>query len=235
MNDLAQLHDIVNKVSIVGLGENSHGSSTIYKIKLQIIKYLVENEGFSIFALESPVVEADRINDYVLDSDRTRQYIIDNLVYPSWQTQEMIDIIEWIRAYNKTAKQKVEFRGFDMQDEATALLAIKNFAIKNDSVLLSRFNKLMKVIESAKKDSQQWNQVFLKTEEIKKYLGSNQSHTFLTLNHYLDIVYQSLSLKHRKDKSKNRDEFMAQNITWLANNSKESRKVIVSADNTHIT
>lgn len=86
-DDLAPLKNIVGRSTIVALGENSHGSSSIYKLKLRMIKYLVETEGFSVFALEAPAVEADRINDYVCFGKGTLEAVIKDLVYPGWQTQ----------------------------------------------------------------------------------------------------------------------------------------------------
>ena len=43
-----------------------------------MVKYLVEKEGFTVFALESPAVEADRINEYVIAGKNDKR----NLVFP---------------------------------------------------------------------------------------------------------------------------------------------------------
>ncbi|QHV98161.1 erythromycin esterase family protein [Spirosoma endbachense] len=112
-NDLAPLKRLIGRARIVALGENSHGSASIYQLKLRLVKHLVEQAGFTVFALEMPMLEADRINDYLLNGKGTRQEVAKNLSYKSWQTKEMMAIIQWLFTYNKTARQKVEFRGFD--------------------------------------------------------------------------------------------------------------------------
>ena len=81
LKDLVPLNKIIGNTNFVALGENSHGSSTIYKLKLRMVKYMVEKKGFSIFALEAPTVEADRINDYILNSTGTLNDMIKNLTY----------------------------------------------------------------------------------------------------------------------------------------------------------
>ncbi len=205
-----------------------------------MIKFLVENEGFSIFALESPTVEADRINDYVSFGKGTIEEVTKDLVYPSWQTQEMIDIIQWMKAYNQSAKKKIEFRGFDMQNGLSALKAVEDFAKINDSTLTASLLELDKLYSEPTKDDQKWKLVVQKTDEINLYLTSKKYSVadpkyFERMKHYMNIFLQSLSSDSKSEKTKTRDEYMAQNINWLIENSGDDIKIILSADNTHIT
>jgi len=121
LDDLVPVGKMIGNARIVALGENSHGSSTIYRFKLRMVKFLVEKKKFSIFALEMPAMEAGRINGYVLKDTGTVDNVLKDLTYPSWQTQEMVDIIQWIRSYNITTDKKVEFKGFDSQNSSRAL------------------------------------------------------------------------------------------------------------------
>jgi erythromycin esterase len=241
--DLKPLGKILGDAFIIALGENSHGSATIYKFKLKMIKYLVEEKGFSIFALESPIVEADSINDYVINDKGTIEGVVNNLVYPSWQTKEMIDIIQWIHHHNKTAKKKVQFRGFDMQDGTKALIAIESFAKKNDTSLHTKILEIKRWSDELSKGNQQWDQGYQKSEAIRAYLESRNSSDYFgievsylsAIKHYVNVLLQSLSLKYNSAKAKSRDEYMSENIKWLAKNEGGNSKIIISADNTHIT
>jgi erythromycin esterase len=241
IKELAPLSKLVANARIVALGENSHGSSTIYKVKLQMVKYLVMNEGFTIFALESPTVEADRINEYVTTGKGTTEDVIKYLAYPSWQTKEMMDIIQWIKSYNLTTDRKVQFRGFDMQDGTAALKKIEDFA-KNDTALLAGVIKLKTLNEEAAKGQKQWDQVYDMASQLKKLIelrGSSMqainTSSFETVKHYTNIFLQSVSMKFRSEKNKTRDAYMAENIEWLVNQLNIGGKIIVSADNTHVT
>jgi erythromycin esterase len=240
IKDLLPLKNIIGNSSIIALGENSHGSSSIYKLKLRMVKYLVETEGFSIFALESPAVEADRINDYVSFGKGTIEEVIKDLVYPSWQTKEMIDIIQWMKSYNQSAKRRIEFRGFDMQNGLSALKAVGDFAKMNDSILTTKLLELDKLYSQPEKDDQQWKWMVLKSDEINLYLTSKKysgvDPKYLEkIKHYMNIFSQSLTSNYKSERTKTRDEYMAQNVDWLIKNSGNDIKIILSADNTHIT
>jgi erythromycin esterase len=238
--DLIPLKKVIGNSTIVALGENSHGSSSIFKFKLKMVKYLVENEGFSIFALESPTIEADRINEYVCFGKGTIEEVVKDLVYPSWQTQEMLDIIQWMKTYNQSAKVKIEFRGFDMQNGLSALKAVEEFAKMNDTALTASLLELDKLYNMPKKDDQQWKLIVQKSEEVSLYLNSKMyvgvdPEFFERIKHYMNIFLQSLSSNYTSEKARTRDEYMAQNINWLVKNSEPGFKIILSADNTHIT
>jgi erythromycin esterase len=232
--DMIQLKGLIGHAGIVALGENSHGSSSIFKLKLRMVKYLVETEGFSIFALESPAVEADRINEYVLYGTGTIEEVAKDLVYPSWQTQEMLDIIQWMKVYNEKAKRKVEFRGFDMQHGGAALKALNDFAAAHDPQLAANLVGLDSLYSITKKDDEQWRAIIRKADELVSYLA-NRTFEGVDPEHSLEIVHYMEMFKQSLPSERSRDEIMARNIDWLMKNSGENTRIIVSADNTHIT
>ena len=49
------------EVQIIGLGEASHGQGSFFKHKINSFKWLVENEGYTIFALEAGFSESLKI------------------------------------------------------------------------------------------------------------------------------------------------------------------------------
>src|SRR6185436_4093777 len=64
--DLAPLASIVRDARVVSLGEATHGSREFFRMKHRVLEYLVENMGFTVFAIEAALPECDAINDYVL-------------------------------------------------------------------------------------------------------------------------------------------------------------------------
>jgi erythromycin esterase len=234
------LSAMVKDARIVALGENSHGSSSIYMLKLRMIKYLVKEEGFSIFALEMPTVEADYINEYVLEGKGSLEQVIANLTYPSWQTKEMIEIIEWIRTHNLKANQKVEFHGFDMQDGSAALAAIKIFIEKHDDKLSAKINEIENLYKQSMETGNFSNSLFKKAQYVEQYINSDnypdiQESAIVRMNHYMNIFVQSLAFNFQIESAKSRDEYMAENVSWILENSGKKNRIIVSGDNTHIT
>jgi len=239
-SDIKPLSKIIKDNTILALGENSHGSSTIYKLKLKLIKYLVEQQKYTVFALEMPTVEADNINDYIQSGRGSKSDVIKNLTYPSWQTHEMVDIIEWIKAFNTSHEKKVAFRGFDMQNGDSALLAMKIFAQAHDHILLEKITELEQRYATQNKTQDDFGYIDHKAKEISIYLGST-SYAQVTaqrlekIRHYASIFIQSAALIHDPSQSKSRDICMAENIDWIVKNSGPETKIIVSGDNTHIS
>lgn len=238
--DIEPFSRMTKGITILALGENSHGSSTIYRLKLKLIAYLVEHQNYTIFALEMPTVEADVINDYVQSGKGSKSDIIKNLTYPSWQTNEMLDIIEWIRAYNNGHVRKVAFRGFDMQNGDSALKSMKVFAQFNDPIFLSKILELEQRYTSQHKTPDDFSFIYHKAQDISVYLElTKYSHVAAreieTIRHYAGIFLQSAALSNNSPESKSRDIYMAENIDWIIKHSDPGTKIIVSGDNTHIS
>src|SRR5436190_5649942 len=115
LDDLAPLEQIVGNATIVGLGEASHGAHEFFVMKHRLVRFLVEKLGFTMLALESDWLSAEPINDYVLTGRGELSSLLQNNGHDIWYTQEILDLIEWIRAYNTNIEpaRQVHFAGFD--------------------------------------------------------------------------------------------------------------------------
>ena len=230
--DTEKFSEIFEDIRIVALGENSHGSASIFKLKLQLLKYLVMNEGFDVFALEMPTVEADVINEYVLYNKGNVEQVISSLTYPSWQTQEIISIIEWIKKYNASQEVKIQFQGFDMQNGGSAFDQLQEFANEHDKDLSKKLTEINRTSDP--------NSIISKSGKALAHLERisypNVSAEYLErMKHYLNIFIQSIKFQYSTEGSKNRDYYMAENINWILSTFGSESKIIVSGDNTHIT
>lgn len=228
-NDLKYLKQMIGEAKVVALGENSHGSAPIYRMKLKLIKYLVEELGFTVFALESPAVEADQINEFVVNGKGTIEQVIDNLAYKSWQTEEVLNIIKWIKEYNLSSKVKVEFRGFDMQNGVLAMTYLNDFATKENAKLLEK----LEALKLALKEMEQERLLGALNNLEDHISGYDHLPEHKNLHRYASILIQSIKHNNRVGNFKSRDEYMAKNIQWIQQHSGNG-KVIISADNDHI-
>lgn len=226
--DLKDLNQMIGDARVVALGENSHGSAPIYRMKLRLVKYLVEELEFTVFALESPAVEADQINEFVVNGKGTIEEVIDNLAYKSWQTEEMLNIVKWIKEYNVSSKVKVEFRGFDMQNGVLAMKCLTDFATKEDAKLLEKLTALKLALR------QEQGSISKVLDSLEDHLSSYDSLPGRKrLLRYGSILIQSIKHNNRIGDFKSRDEYMAKNIDWIQKNVGNG-KMIISADNDHI-
>lgn len=118
--DLKFLDTLVGDARVVALGEGTHGTSEFFQMKHRIVRYLATHLGFTVFAIEANMPEAQRVNDYVMTGRGDPRALLDGMYFWTWNTQEVLDMIEWMRAFNASGKGRIEFTGFDMQLPDTA-------------------------------------------------------------------------------------------------------------------
>jgi hypothetical protein len=120
--DMAPLAEIVGDARVVALGEATHGSREFLQLKHRMLEHLVEEMGFSVFAIEANWPECRAINDYVLYGEGDPKQGLDSIYFWTWNTEEVLALIEWMRAYNADPRheRKVQFVGFDMQTTTVA-------------------------------------------------------------------------------------------------------------------
>lgn len=97
---------------IVGLGEGTHGTKEFNEIRSEISKQLISKNDFRIVAFESSYGDALFLNEAV-NSDVDLKVALKKYMTSIWQTKEITSLLEWIREYNKSHKDKVIISGFD--------------------------------------------------------------------------------------------------------------------------
>ncbi len=141
--DLVSFDQIIGDATIVGLGESTHGTSEFFQMKHRLLQHLVKKSGFTVLAMEESMATAALLNNYVLNSVGDPNTILKTMS-PQFATSEVADVIHWMHDYNLTAKNKIEFVGFDMQDQIPAANNISSLlanthikVIKDESVTFS--------------------------------------------------------------------------------------------------
>ena len=140
-SDLDSLSKWIGNAKVVGVGEPTHGTSEAAQFRLRLFQYLVEKKGFTTLMMEDKLPECGRINQYVLGSNDSARSLL-NLNFGIGRTQEMLDVIEWMRAYNQTHDKKVYFRGNDMQSIRVAVPEYVRLSSYFDTALVSYANEL---------------------------------------------------------------------------------------------
>ncbi|HSI73574.1 MAG TPA: erythromycin esterase family protein [Fimbriimonas sp.] len=117
--DLKPLDEVFANVRVVGLGEATHGSREIFQQKGRLFQFLVERHGFRVLALESSMAECLPIDRFVIGGAGTAEGVLRKQSYWAWQTQEIADLLKWMRRANATraAASKLRVIGVDMQDK----------------------------------------------------------------------------------------------------------------------
>ncbi|MBK9485483.1 MAG: erythromycin esterase family protein [Chitinophagaceae bacterium] len=237
-DDLNPLKDLIGDARIVSLGECTHGSSEVFSMKHRMLEYLVKEKGFTIFSIEANMPEAYALNEYIIDGKGDPRKLMAGMYFWTWNTQEVLDMIEWMKKYNETATKKIMFTGFDMQFSDVSIKILREYLIVNNNNLLSILNdydslykkKQMKKNESTDnfKKLKADAQILLDSLNARKPMAYNKDFNWAFQN--ARILWQ-YAANHFSNPA--RDESMAENVKWILDEN-PSAKIVLWAHNGHI-
>lgn len=248
-SDMVPLGDVVGDARIVELGEATHGTSEFFQMKDRMVRYLATQKGFTIFSIEANMPEAYRLNDYVLNGVGDPKALLKGMYFWTWNTQEVLDMILWMRQYNLSGKSRLQFTGFDMQTPTLSLEEVHRFVAKYDPTYVLELDQAYKEVgkNSARalggvidrdeieenKELQLCREVFddmsARRSEYSKAGASAHEIEWAIQNARLLVQYQELKVRGSV-----RDRSMAENIEWIANQN-PGAKIIVWAHNGHVS
>ena len=131
--DLQPLKRVVGNARIVSLGEATHGTREFFQLKHRLLEFLATEMGFTIFSIEANLPEAYRLNDYVLTGVGDPRQLLRGMYFWTWDTEEVLDMILWMRAFNASGRGRVQFTGFDMQTPTVAMEIVRAFVTRYDA------------------------------------------------------------------------------------------------------
>ena len=264
-DDLAALDPIVGDARIVALGEASHGTAEFFRMKHRLFEYLVEKKGFTVFAFEAnwPVVEiADR---YVKTGEGSAAAALKEIGFWVWATEEVRDLIEWMRAYNAVPGRRklLSFTGFDMQAPGPAAKCVidafnrlgapdaetvkrlydgtGDMYLRMDPLLLDPSKalpdaekaRLRANVAEALKLVEQNREALLRTMTAAEYARVRQC-AAVVVQGSLPGVVKGRDIIGSATMFNARDEAMARNVKWLAEEAFAGEKIVLWAHNGHI-
>src|SRR5436190_17031509 len=135
--DMQALKPLIGNARIVSLGEATHGTREFFQLKHRMLEFLSTEMGFTIFSIEANMPEAYRLNDYVLNGTGDPAELLRGMYFWTWNTEEVLDMIRWMRAFNASGRGRVQFTGFDMQTHTVALDIVQRFFRRYDSAYVA--------------------------------------------------------------------------------------------------
>lgn len=136
-NDLAPLKAGLSNIRILGAGEGTHSTHEFFTFKHRLFRFLVQEMGYTVFAIEDGIYGAALIQRYVSTGEGDPEAILKAEFHDVFQVKELLDLIEWMRDYNTKHGNRLTFAGFDCQQldafvrgirEATGKYDFKGFA-----------------------------------------------------------------------------------------------------------
>lgn len=147
MQSLSADHIPAN-VSVLAIGEAVHGSREFQKMKLSVLREMVEKQGYTAFALEADYSECADINRYLQSGEGKPEELVQKFSFPIYHTKEMAELLGWIQDWNRTApeEKKVRFYGFDMQNPETGYAFLKQYSLAHGLATEAEFDAVLKNI-----------------------------------------------------------------------------------------
>ncbi|KAA3624210.1 MAG: erythromycin esterase family protein [Bacteroidetes bacterium] len=132
--DIMFLEEEFKNKKVISIGESTHGTHEFALMRHKIFKYLVQTHGFNTIFLEDEYSRCLLIDEYIKGRAKGNgKEIIQNFRNWTWFTEEMLNLIEWMRWYNQQhPDDQLNFIGVDMQDG--------NHMIQEINRLLSSYN-----------------------------------------------------------------------------------------------
>jgi erythromycin esterase len=218
-DDLKQLDNYFENVTVVGMGESTHGTHEFFTMRHRIFKYLVENHQFNTFFLEADYANCLRVNDYIHGNNDNAIEAVSAIDMWPWKTTEMVALVVWMREYNiKNPTKQLNFIGVDAQryieniEKMDAILA-KYELPTTDSIIYKRMLATNFFLVTEIEDLEIYKTVWEEKKTIDTYqLNKKDKRTYgLLLRH----LTQTLGAKYKWQKHYDyRDRRMAENILY---------------------
>ena len=247
--ELLPLKEMIGKRRIAALGEATHGTSEFFKMKHRLVRFLAEEMGFTVFAIEANMPEARKVNRYILKGEGDPKKALAGLYFWTWNTSEVLDMIKWMREYNKSGKGHIEFYGFDMQTPDVAMKSVAEFVKKADpdsfqslAGLMSEMEEALKSIRKTygenKSDFDKW---YRAAKKVYDHLQSKREIYIKSIDALeVDWALQDANVilqgaEFWSEGKRSRDQSMAENINWILAHNPPGTRVILWAHNDHVS
>ncbi|MET9427037.1 erythromycin esterase family protein [Streptomyces sp. NPDC003036] len=247
--DLKPLGEALRGTRIVGLGESTHGTCEFFRLKHRIVEFLVREEGFTTLAMEASQSAGRALDAYVRHGIGDPERLVARLGFWTWRTREMVDLVEWLRAYNRDLpeERRIRFAGTDPQRCADSVETVTAF-LRRRAPERAEDARALEVLAQARPGSRpDPDQALLRrAEEVAGFLADHreasgpEDEVDEALEHAqilvraADLVTRSFTPLAGEDSVLAvRDRYMAEAVARLVDNAPEAR-VMVWAHNGHI-
>jgi erythromycin esterase-like protein len=118
---------------LVLIGEASHGTHEFYRIRAELTKRLIREQGFAGVAIEGDWPDADRVNRFVRGDpaiDDAEHALADFARFPQWmwRNADVVDFVGWLRDFNDAHPERaVGFHGLDLYSLHASIEAVVSF------------------------------------------------------------------------------------------------------------
>lgn len=250
LTDLQPLDSALGSSPLVGMGEATHGTSEFFSLKDRILRLLVERKGFTVLAMELPWISGLAIDKYITSGQGDIRTALAQS-FAVWDNQEVLQLIQWMRAYNAQRGQgnKLRIVGIDMQGNTASMthLILDSLATLDASEVVPVERKLgclkgygdgtwmgqggKAIVEDCAKATAD---VVSIVDKLKPAVPSER---YLDAEHTAVVAHELTQMyryQYSFDQDDTRDHLMAANVQWFAGTLFPNTKIAIWAHNGHV-
>lgn len=239
---------VSENVQVVGLGEASHGTKEYQQMKTEVFKALVENNGSRTFIIEGDFGGALKADAFIHGAEGTAEDIVKQIGFKIYNTQEMADLIDWMRSYNENAPagEDLHFYGMDIQrydNNKEKLFSILDLAApelseKYKTAFLQltdkeRLNLNADVLEKSKEDALELLKEMDTYEKEIVAIAGQTGFDFARESANTIYACSDLLLSSNSDYNSLRDKYMSEKVNWFLQHG-DGSVLFINGHNGHI-
>ena len=245
--DLATLRPMIGDARFVLLGESTHGSREFFTLKHRLARWLMESEGFTVFAFEDHMAPARAVDRYLQTGIGRPEEAMRGL-FGFWRQQSVRDMLAALRNDIEARTIEMSFVGFDMQVPTGAFEDLGTFAAEHDPSLAEIIETTVGDMRTAwaetrypqrtPEEYQRWisgarRLLEVVEERAPRYRESAGERPAEWAIYNARLLVQSAEVS-ASDDIRVRDRFMAENLSWLSARLPPESRIVVWAHNTHV-
>ncbi len=235
------------EAKIYGFGEASHNTKEFFDLKTKFFKYLVKNHGVKTFIMEESYQAEAGINEWINGGEGDSKTIANHFRIGFWYCKEIVNLLQWMRDYNKDQpeSERIRFFGMDTKNGDNLNQEIRTY-LQTNKITVNP--ELLSVVDSCSNKKINFNKPdywwALQTPKLKQLeqqlLNSNKEITNLnaiirSLKYLIHYTEYGSSVTEKYPKSNEvRDLKMFENVKWIVENESKNGKAFIWAHNEHI-
>ncbi|MDN3204541.1 erythromycin esterase family protein [Algoriphagus sediminis] len=234
-----------SNAKIFGFGEATHNSKEFFDLKAKFFRYLVENQDVKTFIMEDAFQAEKGINEWISGGEGEKETIANNFHIGFWYTKEVVNLLLWMRLYNKGRPkgEQLRFYGMDIQSGKGLNKEIRDFVKKNnldidEELLAIADDSSNQVFNSnqargwAEKHMPKLRQIEKSINEFRDLNPNQRDEANVALRSINYLIQFTNYVEHTETEI--RDSSMFENVKWIIENQTKNGKAFIWAHNEHI-